>query len=61
MLNFFHVKRKSGENPARARRREAQKGLFLYLMPQIRDKPLDFPRRREKAVLQSEYFLQYKV
>ena len=28
MLNFFHVKRKLGENPARARRREAQKGFF---------------------------------
>ncbi len=40
MLNFFLVERKSGENPARARRREAQKKLPFCPMPQTGDKPL---------------------
>lgn len=35
------LKKETGENPVRARRREVQKRFPSCLMPQIRDKPLD--------------------
>lgn len=49
MLNFFCVKRKSGENPARARRREAQKGAFSLPDAANQGQAIDFFEKARKS------------